>query len=379
MTGRLTVKYCKKCVQPDTRPGIIFDENGVCPACHFAGQTDGIDWDARLRELHELAEYARSTNVSGYDCIVTVSGGKDSLRQALYVRDSLGLKPLLVCCSYPPEQIAERGAYNLGNLISLGFDTITVSPDPRVWKALMRTGFRRYGNWCKSTEMALYATGPAVAIAYHIPVIIYGENPAIAMGELGKGYTLTGDGNTMKYSSNTLSGGDPSGLLEEWMTYQHVIRYHYPDDDSIEWAKLRMIYLGYYLKDFTRFKNAEVAVANGLDVRDDEPEDMGMVYPWESVDEDFVIVNQMIKHMKFGFGRTTEQVIEAARLGMMTREESADLVMKYDGKCADRYIKAYCKYLEISEDEFWRVAESYRNHDIWERDDSGNWRLKVTP
>lgn len=373
------MKYCKKCVQPDTRPGIVFDENGVCPACYFAEQTENVDWDARLQELHELAEYARSTNVSGYDCIVTVSGGKDSLRQALYVRDNLGLKPLLVCCSYPPEQITERGAYNLGNLIALGFDTITVSPDPQVWKALMRTGFHRYGNWCKSTEMALYATGPAVAIAYHIPVIIYGENPAIAMGELGKGYTLTGDGNTMKYSSNTLNGGDPSGLLEEWMTYQNVIRYHYPDDDSINWARLRMIFLGYYVKDFTRFKNAEVAVANGLAVRDDKPEEMGMVYPWESLDEDFVVVNQMIKHMKFGFGRTTEQVIEAARLGIMTHAESAELVMKYDGKCANRYIQAYCRYLEISEEEFWRVAESYRNMDIWERDATGNWRLKVTP
>lgn len=373
------MKYCRKCVQPDTRPGIIFDENGVCPACHFAGQADAIDWDARLRELQELADYARSTNVSGYDCIVTVSGGKDSLRQALYVRDTLGLKPLLVCCSYPPEQISERGAYNLGNLISLGFDTITVSPDPQVWKALMKTGFERYGNWCKSTEMALYAMGPSVAIAYHIPVIFYGENPAIAMGELGKGYTVTGDGNTMKYSSNTISGGDPTGLLVEGMTNQDVIWYHYPDDDSINLAQLRMIYLGYYVQDFTRFKNAEVALENGLAVRDDKPEDMGMIYEWESLDEDFVVVNQMIKHMKFGFGRTTEQVIEAMRLGLMAREESAELVKKYDGKCADRYVKAYCKYLGITEEEFWRVAESYRNQDIWERNPGGEWKLKVNP
>jgi len=372
------MKYCRKCVQPDTRPGIVFDRHGVCPACRFAEQANDIDWEARHRELEKLAEYARSTNVSGYDCVVTVSGGKDSLRQALYVRDVLGLKPLLVCCSYPPEQISERGAYNLGNLISLGFDTITVSPDPQIWKALMRTGFERYGNWCKSTEMALYATGPTVAIAYHIPVIVYGENPAIALGELGQGYTTNGDGNTMKYSSNTIGGGDPSGLLVQGMTHQDVIWYHYPDDLSIELAKLRMIYLGYYVRDFTRFKNAEVAVANGLEVRDDKPEDMGMVWEWESLDEDFVIVNQMIKHMKFGFGRTTEQVLEAMRLEMMTREEAADLVRKYDGKCGPQYIDAYCRYLGITEEEFWRVAESYRNPDIWERDGQGQWMLKVS-
>ena len=373
------MRYCRKCVQPDTRPGIVFDDEGVCPACRFAEQNDQIDWAARSRELGELADYARSTNVSGYDCIVTVSGGKDSLRQALYVRDTLGLKPLLVCCSYPPEQISERGAYNLGNLISLGFDTISVSPDPQVWKALMRTGFERYGNWCKSTEMALYASGPKVAIAYHIPVIFYGENPAIALGEMCQGYTVTGDGNTMKYSSNTLDGGNPEGLFLEGMTPRDAWWYYYPEDEEIEWAKLRMIYLGYYLPDFTRFKNAEVAVANGLQVRDDKPEDMGMIYEWESLDEDFVVVNQMIKHMKFGFGRTTEQVIEAMRLGKLTRDEAAELVMRYDGKCADRYIKQYCGYLGISEQRFWDIAESYRDERIWKRNGSGEWSLQAEP
>lgn len=373
------MKFCLQCVQPDTRPGIVFDEHGICPACNFANEAGDIDWDARLRELDELAAYARSTNVSGYDCIVTVSGGKDSLRQALYVRDELGLKPLLVCCSYPPEQITERGAYNLGNLIELGFDTISVSPDPQVWKTMMKSGFDRYGNWCKSTEMALYAMGPKLAIAYHIPVIIYGENPAIAMGELCKGYTVTGDGNTMKYSSNTLDGGDPTGLRLDDMTDQDVIWYTYPDDESINLAQLRIIYLGYYVQDFTRFKNAEVAVENGLVVRDDSPEEMGMIYEWESLDEDFVVVNQMIKHVKFGFGRTTEQVIEAMRLGLMSRAESAELVKKYDGKCAGKYIKAYCKYLGITEKYFWEVVESYRNQEIWERSPAGEWRLKVEP
>ena len=70
-----------------------------------------------------------------------VSGGKDSTRQALWVRDKLKLKPLLVCCSYPPEQLTILGAKNLSNLIELGFDLIVTSPAPKVGKNFYKAGF----------------------------------------------------------------------------------------------------------------------------------------------------------------------------------------------------------------------------------------------
>src|SRR3990172_3671571 len=111
------MQYCKKCVQPDTRPGIKFNADGVCPACQYMEHFYSIDWDARRRELQGIVEKSKKDNPSGYDCIVGVSGGKDSTRQAMFVRDTLGLKPLLVSCSYPPEQLTDRGAHNLSNLI----------------------------------------------------------------------------------------------------------------------------------------------------------------------------------------------------------------------------------------------------------------------
>lgn len=369
------MKYCKKCVQPDTRPTIKFDEEGVCPACRFAVQADKIDWSERRRELKEIAVWGRERNVSGYDCIIGVSGGKDSTRQSLFVRDELGLKPLLVSCTYPPEQLTERGAHNLSNLISLGFDCISVSPDPQVWKALMRQGFLKYGNWCKSTEMALYASAPKIAIAYHIPLIFLGENPAITLGDLGMG-SLTGDANKMKYC-HTLEGGNPDKLLTKDITEQDIFWYRYPSDDEIDWARLKIVFLGYFIKDFTRFRNAEFSIAHGLMVRNDPAEDIGDNYGFEALDDDFVVVNQMLKYLKFGFGKVTDQVSEAIRLGMMTREEAIQLVKKYDGKCADRFIERFCRYLGITEEKFWQVAESFRNKDIWEKDGSGEYRLKV--
>jgi hypothetical protein len=240
----------------------------------------------------------------------------------------------------------------------------------------MRQGFLKYGNWCKSTEMALYASCPKIAIAYHIPLVFLGENPAIALGDLNVG-SVTGDANKMKYC-HTLEGGNPDKLLIKEITEQDIFWYRYPSDEEMDWAKLKIVFLGYYIKDFTRFKNAEVAIKHGLEIRDDPPQDMGDAYGFEALDDDFVIVNQMLKYIKFGFGKTTDQASEAVRLGMITRGEAVDLVNKYDGKCAHKYIKKFCDYLEIPEDSFWKVVETFRNKDIWEKDGCGQWRLKAT-
>lgn len=373
----LYMKYCKECVQPDTRPGIKFDGKGVCLACNFAKKTEKIDWVSRRQELDKIAEYGKRHNVSGYDCIIGVSGGKDSTRQSIFVRDELGLKPLLVSCQYPPEQLVDRGTHNISNLISLGFDCITVAPNPKVWKELMLQGFLKYGNWCKSTEMALYASAPKVAIAYHIPLIFLGENPAIALGDMGVG-SVTGDANRMKYY-HTLQGGNPrkNKLADKNTTDKDLILYTYPSDDELEWGKLKIIYLGYYIKDFTRFKNAEFAIERGLMIRNEKPEDIGDVYGFGALDEDYVIVNQMLKYLKFGFGQVTDQMAEAVRLKMMTRQKAIEFVKKYDGKCSDRFIKRFCEYLGISEKKFWKVAESFRNKEIWKKNKNNKWMLKT--
>ena len=158
------MKYCKKCVQPDTRPGISFNEKDICPGCQYFTKSDGIDWDHRGEELKQLIDFGKKNNVSGYDCIIGVSGGKDSLRQAVYVKEELGLKPLLICCVYPPEQQTEIGAYNLGNMIKQGFDCITIAPAPKTSKKLMKKAFLEFGNCYKATEISCW-------VAFHVKTV----------------------------------------------------------------------------------------------------------------------------------------------------------------------------------------------------------------
>jgi N-acetyl sugar amidotransferase len=370
------MRYCKRCVNPDTRPNIIFDEEGICLPCRHAEATanESINWEAREREIEEIARWGKVHAHHGYDCIVTVSGGKDSTRQALHARDNLGLKPLLVSCVYPPEQLAERGADNLANLIELGFDTISLSLNPQVWKALMLQGFLRYANWCKSTEMALYAIPIHVAIAWQIPLVFYGENPSFTIGERTAGYD--GDAGSLRRGNTIASGIDE--LSTSAISQKDLFFYRYPSTESMDLAELRLVYLGYYIRNFNQYENARFSIEHGLKIRTEPPEFMGDINGYSALDEDFVIVNQMIKYIKYGYGRVTDQVVEGINAGLYDRVKGIELVKQYDGKCDPSFIQRYCQYLGINTQKFWEVVESQRGgEDIWRKGPDGIWKLTL--
>jgi N-acetyl sugar amidotransferase len=202
------MKYCKKCVQPNSRPGIYFDENGVCGACLYQEDVEkNIDWKIREKELKKIAEWAKKKariNKTNYDCIIGVSGGKDSTFQALYSRDKLGLRPLLVNCE--PGGMTEIGKKNIENLKNLGFDTISMRPNPRIIKKLIKKDFYEYLNPVKVTEFPLFASSYIIADQFNIPLVIQGENPALTLGVRKTGYGLNDDAlNTNK--GNTLETG----------------------------------------------------------------------------------------------------------------------------------------------------------------------------
>ena len=207
-----------------------------------------MDWQERYEVLIDLIKkYRDSSERNKHDCIIGVSGGKDSTRQALWIRDKLKLKPVLVCVSYPPEQIIERGVDNLSNLIELGFDVRTIAPAPETWKQLMYLSFDKFTNWCKSTELALFSAVPRLAIQYKIPLIFWGENPGLQLGDL-KTLGKTGyDGNNLRFM-NTLGGGGIEWITDAGFKEQILIPYLYPDIDEFENSNLQIVYLGWFLE-----------------------------------------------------------------------------------------------------------------------------------
>ena len=236
---------------------------------------------------------------------------------------------------------------------------------------MMKHGFYEFGNWCRSTEMALYAIPPHMAVAYKIPLMFYGENPVLTMGERHGRF----DGNAIGIQEgNTIKGG-PKSLNYQDASNQDFHFYQYPSYEDIEIAGIKIIYLGYYMKDWYGYKNAEFAIQRGLQIRDETPKNMGDLWGNGGLDEEFKIINQYLKYLKYGFGTVTDQVCEAIHQGMMTREEAVELVKKYDGGCSEHYINIFCDFIDISLDEFWTIVDKHANKDLFEKI-NGRWKPK---
>lgn len=357
------MKYCKKCLQPDTRPNIYFNKFGICPACVYYYSTRGINYTIRYKKLENiLKEVKKRKKNNFYDCIIGVSGGKDSTRQALWVREKLKLKPLLVCLSYPPEQVTRIGTKNISNLINLGFDVEIISLGPKTWKKLLLNSFLENCNWAKPSEQALFSSLPLAAKRHEIELIFLGENPGYQLGDmktLGKnGY----DGNNI-FKMNTLNGNST-----KWMEKIGIDKnklYHYSHTSKIKNSKFNIIYLGYFWKNWSIKKNGIVSSLYGLNLRKDKfynTQDIRGVF---SLDEDWVIINQMIKYYKYGFGRISDYINEDIRNGIIKRNEAISVLEKYDGNCNEVYISSFCKYLGIKPKFFWKIVKKFTNKKLF--------------
>ena len=365
------MKYCINCLQPDTRPGIKFIDK-ICPACQYHETLKNVDWEERREQINKVVEFGKKNNSSGYDCIIGVSGGKDSLRQALFVKEVLKMNPLLVCLSYPPDQVTPRGVDNVSLMISHGFDCILINLSPIIWKKLMKKGFFEYTNWAKSTELALYSSVPRLAIAYQIPLIWWGENAALQLGDLNVMGKDGSDGNNLR-KMNTLAGGDITWLLNDEIKNTDILQYNYPSEEDIENANLRIVFLGYFWKDWSLINNGNFSTLRGLEIRNDNPNEIGDTFGITALDEDWVNLNQMIKYYKYGFGRMADYVNENIRNGLITREEGIILNVKYDGKCSLEYIKSFCNYLGITLEEFWKQVDKSVNSDLFTKKGLGDY------
>ena len=366
------MKYCKKCVQPDTRPGIVFNDEGICAACTYEKEKEKINWDERKRELFEIADWAKKTSKSNYDCVIGVSGGKDSTFQALYARDTLGLRTLLV--NSEPDNITAVGRQNIENLKLLGFDVISMRPNPKVMKKLCRRAFYKYLNTGKVAESSLFSSAYIIMDQFNIPLLIQGENDAFTLGVKNTGLTV--DDNAFSINKSDTLAMDWKELLENDITEKDIFFYRY-NEESLAKKGYKGIWLQYYTKEWSQPHNAQFSIDNGLEVKpkDVNPYEIGTYANYFQLDGDAVVAHMMLKYIKFGFGQCTDHVCYDIRARRITREEAIELVKRFDGKCGEHYLKAYCDGIGIALNEFWRVAEQFRGP-MFTENSSGNWVLK---
>lgn len=361
--------FCKKCVMPDTRPGLSFDHEGVCAACRWFEQKDAvIDWTARERELRQIVQWANDRSHGPWACVLGVSGGKDSTWQACYLRDYLGINPLLV--NYASSEGNDRGRKCLENLVRLGFSVVTYQPTPLTSLRLSRKSFFKYGNLAKYQECSLFPVPFRVAMLYEIPLVFFGENPALECGDKngGEGWDAT----TIK-NNNTLAGA----LLDPWLgdgvERKDLMPYVFPSDEEMRLWGGKGVFMGYYIK-WSGFRNAIFSIQQGLVCNELSRYDIGDHYLHMCLDWDLIPVNAMLKWIKLGFGHTSEFIAYDIREGRLTREEGIRIVQELDGRCHPRYVEQYCRWIGISLDQFWKTVDGFYGP-MWERTTDG-WRLR---
>ena len=369
----MKMRYCRRCLQPDTRPGIVFDDEQVCFACRYEESKARIDWAAREAELKAFADEAKVESAKRgniYDCIVGVSGGKDSTFQAVYAKEKLGLNPLLINCM--PDEITEIGQKNIDNLNRLGFDIISIRPNPVVAKKLARKSFFERGNIIAASEYCLWASAYIMAVKFNIPLIIQGENAALTLGT-AKNQEATGNAFSVT-QLETIRGASVDSFIDlsNNITEKDLFFYKIPSVEEMQARGIKAIFLQYYTKEWSQVGNADIAVARGLTGRSDDLHDLGRYRSYTALDSD-----QMIKYLKFGFGYATDEICYDIREGRFTRVEGKWYVKEYDGLCGEKYIEKACRYLSITKEEFWEVVDRYVNRDLFEKVD-GRWVPKFT-
>lgn len=361
------MKWCKSCVLPDTRPDLVIGPDGICNACRGHEARTEIDWSARAEAFVSVVESAKARG-DGYDCLIPVSGGKDSTWQVVKCLE-YGLKPLAV--TWRPPGRTEIGRRNLDNLISLGVDHIDYSFNPDVERVFMRKAFERTGTPALPMHMGVYNMPLTVAHRFGIPLVVWGENSADEYGskdEEARGFRLS---ETWLDRHGVTHGTGPKDWVDEDLTEKDLLPYFRPSGTELTERNITGIFLGYYFP-WDPETSLEVARDHGFQSDPNGPK-TGL-YDYADIDDDFISIHHYLKWYKFGFTRLFDNLSLEIRNGRMTRPEAIEIIRARGDQRPEEDVASFCAFLRMSEEEFDAVLERFRNHGIWKLED-GVWKM----
>ena len=360
------MRYCETCVIPDTRPGIEIGLDGVCSACRrHRDSGELVDREDRLARFKQLVARVRAER-RPYDCVIPVSGGKDSTWQVVTCLEH-GLRPLGVTWRTPGR--TELGQRNLDNLIELGIDHVDFSVNPKVEQRFMLRSLERFGTTAIPMHLALFNIPLTVAVRYDVPLVVWGENSAaeyIGTGPDADSFRL--DAAWIK-RYGAVHGTTASDWVSDDLTAEQLTPYHGPSDDELSASGTEAVFLGWFFA-WDPARTARVAREHGFRSREDGP--MTGYYDYADIDDEFISIHHYLKWHKFGFTRTYDNLSLEIRNGRLTRDEAIEVLRERGDETPHADIEAFCDYVGISTEQFFELAERFRNQEIWSRRD-GVW------
>ena len=361
--------YCRRCVMPSTKPDLVLDAEGVCNACRAYEARATIDWDARRQALVALLDRYRQDG-RNWDCIVPVSGGKDSTYQVTRILQ-LGLNPL--CVTATTCDLSEIGRRNIENIKHLGVDYVEFSPNPVVRARLNRIGLTEVGDISWPEHVGIFTIPVRAAVQFNVPLIVWGEN---SQNEYGGPAAAAEDRVLNRRWLEEFGGLLGLRVSDMSATYgiepRHLLPYQYPSDEELQRVGVSGLFLGYYMP-WDGLSNALIAQAFGFASLGKAVE--GSMVDYENLDNYQTGIHDYFKFLKFGFSRATDIACLHVRRGRITREDALQVVKQRDGKFPWSYLgKPLAEILDpldMSVSEFVTICDRFTNKRVFVRDAAG--------
>ena len=344
------------------------NSEGICNACIAHSQKPVINWSKRERFFQDIVGNAKSRS-SGYDCVIPVSGGKDSTWQVIKCL-AYGLNPLAVTWKAPAR--TEIGVKNLANLVSLGVDHIDYQVNPKVEKKFLYQSFVRYGTTGIPMHMALFNIPLKIAVQFDIPLVVWGENPAFEYGgteEERIGFKL--DGRWLRKYGVTHGTTARDWVLGD-LTEKELTPYFGPAEEKLDQKGTLAIFLGYYFE-WDPETTFQVASANGFQSQTSGPKTG--YYNYADIDDDFISIHHYLKWHKFGFTRTYDNLSLEIRNKRIARDQAIQILRERGDETPYDDVSKFCDFIEIPVKHFFEIAEKFRDTSIWSLQD-GKWIIK---
>ena len=341
------IKYCTRCCVPETQEGVQFDEMGICTACISSEEKMHIDWSAREKQLRAILEEAKSKSGTGYDCILPISGGKDSFFQAHVLVKVYGLKPLAV--TFNQNWVSETGFYNLQRCLEVfDLDHLQFTPARGLVNKLAKKSLGAIGDACWHCHSGVGAFPLQVATRFKIPLLVWGESVAEAAGRAS--YSNPGQKFDRDYFTKVSAKLTASEMIGDDLSAKDLHPFELPSYGEIEQTGVWGIHLGDYM--FWDDERQTEWIREVYGWRETEME--GAYKGYKSAECIMAGVHDFTCYLKRGFGRSTGQASVDVRNGLLTRKEGFDLVRRHDQE-RPQALDYYLKITGQSEEEFHAV------------------------
>lgn len=375
------VIYCKKCVVSNQRPRIIIDDEGVCSPCRFAHEKyHTIDWKQREKELETMLERHRRKDGT-WDCIVSASGGKDSSYVAHQLKHKYGMHPLTV--TWAPFRYTDIGWKNFVSFVDSGFNNLMAFQNGKLHRKLARIAFEELGDaWQPFTYGQIFYS-MHIALRLGIKLIFFGENGEAEYGGSNKNnyrsHHPAEDWGLLYFKGcsvdNLLDYGvkHKNYVIKEDIDSSDLSFYRPPNPDELKKAGIQVHWYSYYHRWIPQENFYYATEHTGFVANPERSE--GTYSKYASLDDRLDGFHYYLAFIKFGIGRATSDAAHEVRDGHITRDEAVALVHRYDGEFPSKYFQEFLEYLDITEEHFWSVIDSFRPPHLWGKV-NGVWKLK---